>query len=129
VAVEVSLASRVAEVVAILDWEDAAPGDPHYDLAWLLMGTRAPEDLVMNAWPRREVLEHYSQLSGREVDLEALRWWEVAVAWVRMAMEIKLLRLSAAASPPDLRGLVWEFGHGSAARAMLARLDEETMPS
>jgi aminoglycoside phosphotransferase (APT) family kinase protein len=115
------------EVVAVLDWEDAAAGDPYYDLAWLLMGTRSPEDLVMNAWPRSELLRHYAELSGRRLDHEALRWWEVAVAWVRMAMEIKLLRLSAATSPPDLRGLIWEFGHGSGARAMLARIDGETV--
>jgi aminoglycoside phosphotransferase (APT) family kinase protein len=110
-------------VVAVLDWEDAAAGDSLYDLAWLLMGTRSESDLVMNAWPRGEVLALYGVLSGRPVDGEELRWWEVAVAWVRMAMEIKLLRLSAAASPPDLRGLIWEFGHGSAARAMLDRIE------
>jgi aminoglycoside phosphotransferase (APT) family kinase protein len=115
---------RGETVVAVLDWEDAAAGDRHYDLAWLLMGTRGPDDLVMNAWPRRELLEFYAELSGRELDPEVLRWWEVAVGWVRMAMEIKLLRLSAAASPPDLRGLIWEFGHGSAARAMLERIED-----
>ncbi len=112
------------QVVAVLDWEDARPGDPHYDLAWLLMGTRAPDDLVMNAWPRHKVIAEYSELSGRALEPELLRWWEVAVAWVRMAMEIKLLRLSAAASPPDLRGLIWEFGHGSAARGMLRRVTD-----
>jgi aminoglycoside phosphotransferase (APT) family kinase protein len=115
------------EVVAVLDWEGAAAGDPLYDLAWLLMGTRSASDLVMNAWPREQVLKHYGALSGGPVDPDRLGWWEVAVAWVRMAMEIKLLRLSAAASPPDLRGLIWEFGHGSAARAMLERIDPEVV--
>jgi aminoglycoside phosphotransferase (APT) family kinase protein len=112
---------------AVLDWEYSAPGDPLFDLAWLLMGTTHPDDLVMGLMRRDEVLRLYRTVSGLDFTVAQLRWWEVLVAWMRVVIEVKGIRLNQAARLPDLRSLLWEFGHGSAYRHILTtiRLAEE----
>jgi aminoglycoside phosphotransferase (APT) family kinase protein len=67
-----------AHLAAIVDWEMGTVGDPKLDLAWMVQGwpedTFAPEAaessyVDMFAMPSRDqVLEHYAQVSGRQVD-------------------------------------------------------------
>jgi aminoglycoside phosphotransferase (APT) family kinase protein len=64
---------------AVLDWELAHIGDPLEDLGWL----------CVKSWrfgsPHRvggfgdvdQLLDAYAQASGRRIDPQALRWWEV----------------------------------------------------
>jgi aminoglycoside phosphotransferase (APT) family kinase protein len=64
---------------AVLDWELAHLGDPIEDLGWLCVrawrfGSQLP---VAGLGDYDELRAAYEAASGRPVDPEALRWWEV----------------------------------------------------
>ncbi|HEY5662533.1 MAG TPA: phosphotransferase family protein [Ilumatobacter sp.] len=65
---------------AVIDWELAHLGDPLEDLGWLCVpawrfGSPLP---AAGVGTRRQLLAAYADESGRSVDLETLRWWEVS---------------------------------------------------
>jgi aminoglycoside phosphotransferase (APT) family kinase protein len=82
-----------ARLAAIVDWEMGTVGDPKLDLGWVIQSW--PEDMSgpgveeasyvdMRGMPsRKEVLEHYAQVSGRQVDdmdyYVILAKWKLAV--------------------------------------------------
>ena len=81
-----------ARLAAIVDWEMGTVGDPKLDLGWVVHGW--PEDtsdpagftgyVDMYGMPTRdEVLDHYSKVSGRQVDdidyYCVLAKWKLAV--------------------------------------------------
>jgi len=82
-----------AALAAIVDWEMGTVGDPKLDLGWVVQSW--PEDtsvveesaanyVDMYAMPSRaEVLEHYAEVSGRQVDdidyYVVLAKWKLAV--------------------------------------------------
>lgn len=78
-----------AQLAAIVDWEMGTVGDPKLDLAWMVQGwpedTFAPEAaessyVDMFAMPSRDqVVEHYAQVSGRQVD--DLDYYLVLAKW------------------------------------------------
>ena len=82
-----------ARLAAIVDWEMGTVGDPKLDLGWVVQSwpedTEAPEAaqsgyVDMFAMPSRaEVLDHYSAVSGRQVDdidyYVVLAKWKLAV--------------------------------------------------
>ena len=82
-----------ARLAAIVDWEMGTVGDPKLDLGWMLQGwpqdTSAPDAATssyvdMTGMPSRsEILEHYSEVSGRQVDdidyYLILAKWKLAV--------------------------------------------------
>jgi aminoglycoside phosphotransferase (APT) family kinase protein len=67
-----------AKLAAIVDWEMGTVGDPKIDLAWVVQSwpedTSSPEAaqsgyVDMRGMPSRsQLLEHYSKVSGRQVD-------------------------------------------------------------
>lgn len=64
---------------AVLDWELAHLGDPLEDLGWFCVrawrfGSPLPAGGVAT---REQLVAAYEEVSGRPVDLESLRWWEV----------------------------------------------------
>ena len=64
---------------AVLDWELAHVGDPMEDLGWLCVrawrfGASLP---VAGLGTYDELYGAYAEASGREVDPEVVRWWEV----------------------------------------------------
>jgi aminoglycoside phosphotransferase (APT) family kinase protein len=64
----------------VLDWEFAWVGDPHEDLAWpFVRDWRFGNDAHAFAGlsDGREFLDAYEAASGRSVDREALRFWEI----------------------------------------------------
>jgi len=66
-------------LAAVLDWELAHVGDPMEDLGWLCVkawrfGGRAP---VAGLGEYGDLFDAYSEASGRAVDPEIVRWWEV----------------------------------------------------
>ncbi len=76
---------------AVLDWELAHVGDPHEDLAWMCTRTWrfGNVDLpVGGVGPREPFYSAYEKESGRTLDRDALRYWEVlgsakvAVVWI-----------------------------------------------
>jgi aminoglycoside phosphotransferase (APT) family kinase protein len=82
-----------ARLAAIVDWEMGTVGDPKLDLAWMIQGwpddPSAPEAATsgyvdMQGMPTRdEVLAHYSEVSGRQVDdidyYLVLAKWKLAI--------------------------------------------------
>jgi aminoglycoside phosphotransferase (APT) family kinase protein len=79
------------ELLAVVDWEMAAIGDPLVDLAWALIFHPGPEGTmrlgmakeprfdVANLPDRAELVARYSQRSGR--DTTALDWYDVFARW------------------------------------------------
>ncbi|MGX7678882.1 phosphotransferase family protein [Jatrophihabitans sp. DSM 45814] len=80
------------KLAAIIDWEMGTVGDPKLDLAWALQSW--PEDtgsagaaegfMDVSGMPgRTELLEHYSEVSGRQVDdfdyYTVLARWKLAI--------------------------------------------------
>lgn len=69
-----------AGVAAVLDWELAHIGDPMRDLGW--MCTRSwrfgvPDKAVGGFGDREDLFGGYEEISGRRVDRDAVRFWEV----------------------------------------------------
>ena len=90
---------------AVLDWELAHVGDPMEDLGWLCVqcvALRSPLRRWAGSATYDELVAAYSAASGRPVDPEVVRWWEVlgTLKWGIMCMH-------AGERPPD--------GHGRAA--------------
>jgi aminoglycoside phosphotransferase (APT) family kinase protein len=98
-----------AQLAAIVDWEMGTVGDPKVDLAWVVQSwpedTSAPDAaesgyVDMRGMPSRaQLLEHYSKVSGRQVDdidyYIILAKWKLAVVleqgFQRSANDEKLL--------------------------------------
>ncbi len=86
-----------AKLAAIVDWEMGTVGDPKLDLGWMVQSwpedTMAPEAsnsgyVDMRGMPSRdEVLAHYAQVSGRQVDdidyYVILAKWKLAIVLER----------------------------------------------
>lgn len=78
---------------AVLDWELVHFGDFHEDLAWLtqkLLMTPGADGrpLVSGLLPREEFLQQYQALSGRVIDAEKLRYYEVLNTWKCAVMNL-----------------------------------------
>jgi aminoglycoside phosphotransferase (APT) family kinase protein len=98
-----------ATLAAIVDWEMGTVGDPKLDLGWVVQSwpedtmadeARASSYVDMYAMPSRtQVLEHYANVSGRQVDdmdyYSVLAKWKLAVVleqgFQRAADDEKLL--------------------------------------
>jgi len=66
-------------LAAVIDWELAHIGDPMEDLGWLCtrawrFGADAP---VAGIGTYDELFQSYAEASGRPVDPEVVRWWEI----------------------------------------------------
>jgi aminoglycoside phosphotransferase (APT) family kinase protein len=70
---------------AVIDWELAHLGDPLEDLGWFcIRAWRFGAPLPVGGFGRYdEIIDGYEATSGRKVDREALRWWQVmgTVRW------------------------------------------------
>jgi aminoglycoside phosphotransferase (APT) family kinase protein len=65
---------------AVLDWELAHVGDPLEDLGWLCVRSwrfGADQLPLGGIGTREQLLRAYAEASGRQVDPEAVRFWEV----------------------------------------------------
>ena len=64
---------------AIIDWELAHLGEPVEDLAWLCVRAWrfGGEQPVAGLGSYDELLDGYTEVTGRPVDRAALRWWEI----------------------------------------------------
>ena len=68
---------RDGKVEVILDWETAHLGDPLEDIGWITNPVREAEHLIAGVWERPQLFAHYQQLTGFEVDEEAVYFWNV----------------------------------------------------
>ena len=80
------------EITAILDWEFAHLGDFHEDLGWMLQGLYSTwydgVEYVCGLYPRDTFVTEYERLSGRTVNPETLRWYEIFCAYKCMAITL-----------------------------------------
>ena len=64
-------------ITAILDWEIVRLGDPVEDLGWIcLQAWRGRSPYMCHFFTREELLERYAALTGIDVSLADLRYWE-----------------------------------------------------
>ena len=98
-----------AGLEAVIDWELAHVGDPIEDLGWLCVkswrfGEARP---VAGLGDYDELIEAYSTASGRGVDVDVLRWWEVlgTVRWGAISMLQAHLHLSGASRSVELAAI------------------------
>lgn len=88
-------------LVAILDWEFAAWGDPMSDLGWFCARCWrfGRDDLEAGGIGPREAFERgYAEASGRAIDPDAVYFWEVVahIRWAVIALQQAERHLSGA---------------------------------
>lgn len=81
------------KITTILDWELAHFSDFHEDLAWILQKlfgswNQNGEFLVCGLMKRDDFISEYERLSGRKVNLESLRYYEILNAWKCAIMDL-----------------------------------------
>ena len=79
-------------ISALLDWELAHLGDPLEDLGWVTQPLRAGEHTIDGAWEADDLVAHYEQATGAQVDRTALRWWVVFSTFKTAIMQVSGLR-------------------------------------
>jgi aminoglycoside phosphotransferase (APT) family kinase protein len=80
-----------AGLTGILDWEFASWSDPDEDLGWFCLGCWRFGAYAREAGgiaPRAAFIAAYEAASGRRVEPQRLRWWEVmaALRWLVIAL-------------------------------------------
>ena len=83
-------------IVAVLDWELAHLGDPVRDLGWICTNSwrfGRHDQTVGGFGPLEELLDGYESVSGRRVDLEHVRFWEVfgSFWWAAMCLSMAVV--------------------------------------
>lgn len=64
-------------ITAILDWEIVRLGDPVEDLGWVcLQAWRGRSPYMCHFFSREELRDRYAALTGLDVSLSAMRYWE-----------------------------------------------------
>jgi aminoglycoside phosphotransferase (APT) family kinase protein len=64
-------------ISAMLDWELAHLGDPLEDLGWITNPYRSREHQIPDVWGREQIVQHYRDETGFEVEEPELAWWNV----------------------------------------------------
>lgn len=91
-------------ITAILDWELAHIGDPHEDLAWVGMRTFGGTDkLIGGLFDRAEFYRRYQERSGRTIDWEAIRYFEVLAQFKMSAILVGAERRLKEGAVHDVR--------------------------
>ncbi|MBR0756257.1 phosphotransferase family protein [Bradyrhizobium jicamae] len=68
---------RDGRITAILDWELVRLGDPVEDLGWIcLQAWRGRSPHMCHFFTREELRDRYAALTGLDVSLAAMRYWE-----------------------------------------------------
>ncbi|MEO5837316.1 MAG: phosphotransferase family protein [Acidimicrobiales bacterium] len=68
---------RGDHLALVLDWETAHVGDPLEDLGWITNPVRQREHQIPGVWERAQIVAHWSERTGYDVDPTALLWWNV----------------------------------------------------
>lgn len=76
---------RGGRIEVVLDWELAHTGDPLDDLGWYTTPLYRGEHFIEGSWGIDDFLAEYSARSGRAVDRDALKFWQV-MAMFRLAV-------------------------------------------
>lgn len=98
---------RDERLVAVIDWERAAIGDPMQDLGFLCMPLarqRRPELMGM-LLPLDELSARYRAATGREVDPRRLHFWVIYWQFVEAALVARALDHAVRGSHRELRSI------------------------
>lgn len=76
---------RDGRIEVVLDWELAHTGDPLDDLGWYTTPLYRGEHFIASRWSVDDFVAAYTARSGRPVDPDALRFWQV-MAMFRLAV-------------------------------------------
>jgi aminoglycoside phosphotransferase (APT) family kinase protein len=91
-------------IAAIIDWELPVIGDPMYDVAYVLSDlNREGSPLLSCVVERAFFLQHYEQLTGLAVDLDACQYYEVLYMMRSTAFWLSASSLFAEGKSKDLR--------------------------
>jgi aminoglycoside phosphotransferase (APT) family kinase protein len=94
---------------AVLDWELAHVGDPLEDLGWLCVKAwRFGSELPVGGFGTVEqLLSAYRRAGGVDVDIDALRWWEVlgTLRWGVICMVQTQTHISGAVRSVELAAI------------------------
>lgn len=108
------------QVQVLLDWETVHLGDPAEDLGWVTNPVRRIEHQIPGRWEAEELLSAYETRTGRTVDRNAVRFWQVLANYKLVAIVMTGVR-----SFCDGRTLrVWA-GAGLLENVLLAQTAEE----
>lgn len=101
---------------AVLDWEAVHLGDPMEDLGWICVPSWRFGEMDKPAGgfgPREELWAGYESVSGRPVDRERARWWEV-MGTVRWGLSCAMM------------GREFQLGERNVEKAAIGRRASET---
>jgi aminoglycoside phosphotransferase (APT) family kinase protein len=107
-------------ITAILDWELVSLGDPVEDLGWIcLQAWRGRTPHMCHLLPREELRDRYCALSGLDIDMAAIRYWEVFGTYKLAVMHYGAIHCFQSRGFNDLR----MAGMGGQIPRMLLQLD------
>ena len=107
-------------ITAILDWELVRLGDPIEDLGWIcLQAWRGRSPYMCHFFTREELRDRYAALTGIEVALDAIRYWEVFGTYKLAVMHYGAMHCFEARGFNDLR----MAGMGAQIPRMLLQLE------
>ncbi|MCY4036984.1 MAG: phosphotransferase family protein [bacterium] len=108
------------QVQILLDWETAHLGDPIEDVGWVTNPIRRREHQIPGRWEEEELVSAYEARTGRTVDRDALRFWQVLANY-----KLAAIALTGVRSFCDGRTRrVW-MGAGLLGRVLLAQIGEQ----
>lgn len=84
----------------LLDWELAHLGDPLDDLGWYTAPLYRAEHFIPGVWTERDFLDSYTELTGTEVPLPALRFWQVLATFRLAVIALTAVRASLSGDRP-----------------------------
>lgn len=105
----VSRAGPATRLTGLLDWEMVHLGDPVEDLAWCsshLWRAQTPRAACLA--PPAELVALYERASGRRVDPERLRWYEVLAIVKMIAIMMTGVRAFEEGRTDDLRMAIFD---------------------
>lgn len=97
-------------IAAVLDWEWARLGDPDMDVAWVLSpSNRMSSDLACYLLPPDDFVSRYHEISGREPNAEAVRFWQVWYQVLNAAIWLSAEKAYSTGATTDLRMARWSY--------------------
>jgi aminoglycoside phosphotransferase (APT) family kinase protein len=105
----VSRAGAATRLTGLLDWEMVHLGDPVEDVAWCVSHLwRAQTPRAACVAPPAELVAHYERASGRRVDPERLRYYEVLAIVKMIAIMLTGVRAFREGRTGDLRMAIFD---------------------
>ena len=86
------LGVRVQQFAAVRRRDRAHRGAPLEALGWGTPPLRTREHLIAGVWERADLVAHYAEVRGVEVDPAAVAWWSAFASFKTAVMQVSGLR-------------------------------------